>query len=153
MQNAKGPAPALELAYCNCLALRQAARRISQFYDSYLAPLGLKTSQYSILAKLNRLGPLSINEIADSMVMDRTTTGRAIRPLERDGLIRIGAAEDGRKRVVSLTAAGRRRAVEALAAWRQAQEQFESSFGPEPARKLRAAMKQVVEAVPETGAA
>ena len=103
--------PALELAYCNCLAVRQAARRVSQFYDSYLAPLGLKTSQYSILAKLMRLGPMSINEIADSMVMDRTTTGRAIRPLERDRLVRIGNAEDGRKRVVSLTAAGRQARV------------------------------------------
>src|SRR5215204_1256018 len=86
MQNPTEPTlelASLELAYCNCLAVRQAARRVSQFYDSYLAPLGLKTSQYSILAKLNRLGPMSINEIADSMVMDRTTTGRAIKPLER----------------------------------------------------------------------
>ena len=143
--------PALELAYCNCLAVRQAARRMSQFYDLHLAPLGLKTSQYSILAKLMRLGPMSINEIADSMVMDRTTTGRAIRPLERDRLVRIGNAEDGRKRVVSLTAAGRRRASEALDAWRQAQEQFELSFGPEAAKKLRAVMKGVVEAVPAAG--
>ena len=144
--------PALELAYCNCLAVRQAARRVSQFYDSYLTPFGLKTSQYSILAKLNRLGPMSINEIADSMVMDRTTTGRAIKPLERDKLVRIGAGEDGRKRVVSLTAAGRRRAAEALDAWRQAQEQFELSFGPEAAKKLRAVMKDVVEAVPAASA-
>lgn len=143
--------PALELAYCNCLAVRQAARRMSQFYDLHLAPLGLKTSQYSILAKLNRLGPMWINEIANSMVMDRTTTGRAIRPLERDRLVRIGNAEDGRKRVVSLTAAGRRRASEALDAWRQAQEQFELSFGPEAAKKLRAVMKDVVEAVPAAG--
>jgi DNA-binding MarR family transcriptional regulator len=152
MQNPMEPAPLLELAYCNCLAVRQAARRVSQFYDSHLAPLGLKTSQYSILAKLNRLGPMSINEIADSMVMDRTTTGRAIRPLERDGLIRIEAGDDGRKRVVKLTASGRRRAGEALAAWRQAQEQFELSFGADAAKKLRALMKDVVKAVPETGA-
>ena len=144
--------PALELAYCNCLAVRQAARRVSQFYDSHLAPLDLKTSQYSILAKLSRLGPMSINEIADSMVMDRTTTGRAIRPLERDGLVRIEAGEDGRKRVVKLTASGRRRAGEALEAWRQAQEQFELSFGPEAAKNLRALMRDVVQAIPATGA-
>lgn len=144
--------PLAELAYCNCLAVRQAARRVSQFYDSYLAPLGLKTSQYSILAKLGRLGPMSINQIADTMVMDRTTTGRAIKPLERDRLVRIGAGEDGRRRVVSLTAAGRRRASEALDAWRQAQEQFELSFGRDAAKQLRAVMKDVVEAVPAMGA-
>jgi len=146
--------PALENpAHCNCLAIRQAARRVSQLYESYLAPYGLKSSQYSILARLDRRGPLSINEIAESLVMDRTTMGRAIRPLERDGLVRIGTAEDGRKRVVSLTAAGRKRAKEAQDAWRQAQAQFERSVGPEAAKSLRAAMTDVIKAIPETGAA
>ena len=42
---------------CNCLALRQAARHVTQFYDQCLAPAGLRTTQLSILAKLKRLGP------------------------------------------------------------------------------------------------
>lgn len=145
--------PPVNPADCNCLALRQASRRVSQFYEARLAPLGLKSSQYSILARLDRLGAMSINQIAEAMVMDRTTTGRAIRPLERDGLVRIGTAEDGRKRVVSLTASGRRRVNEARNAWRQAQEQFEQALGPEAARSLRAAMSEVVKVIPETGAA
>lgn len=151
MQNRNDPGP--EAAFCNCLAVRQAARRVSQFYDTYLAPLGLKSSQYSILSRLDRLGPLSINEIAEALVMDRTTTGRAIRPLERDGLLKTGAAEDGRKRVVSLTAAGRRRAGEAKRAWQQAQADFEDAFGAKAAKELRAAMHGVVKAIPESGAA
>jgi DNA-binding MarR family transcriptional regulator len=158
MRNPKEPAPAPEpaadeLAYCNCLAVRQAARRVSQFYESRLAPLNLTASQYSILARLNRLGSMSINELAEAMVMDRTTTGRAVRPLEREGLLRIGAAEDGRKRVITLTAAGKRRFAAALEAWRQAQAEFEHAFGPDAAKSLRAMMKDVVRAVPETGAA
>lgn len=140
-------------ADCNCLAIRQAARRVSQFYESFLAPLGLKSSQYSILARLDRRGALSISEIAESLVMDRTTTGRAIRPLERDGLVRIGAADDGRKRVVSLTAAGRRRVSDARGAWLQAQAEFERSFGHEAARSMRATMSEVVKTIPESGAA
>ena len=86
----------LEPTACNCLALRQAARHVSQIYDAHLALVGLRTTQYSILAKLKRLGPLSINALANSMVMDRTTLGRAIRPLERDKLLAIGAGDDGR---------------------------------------------------------
>ena len=152
MQNKTDDAPALELGSCNCLAIRQAARRVSQFYDAHLAPLGLKTSQYSILSKLNRLGPMSINEIADAMVMDRTTTGRAVRPLERDGLVKVEAAEDGRKRVINLTAAGRKRAKEGLAAWKKAQNEFELAYGPKAAKKLRASLGDVVKAVPEMGA-
>src|SRR5438093_5661642 len=49
---------------CNCLALRQAARHVTQFYDQCLAPTGLRTTQFSILAKLKWLGPMTINALA-----------------------------------------------------------------------------------------
>src|SRR5712671_5109643 len=66
---------------CNCLAVRQAARHITQFYDQHLAPSGLRTTQFSILAKLNRSGSMTINALATEMVMGRTTLGRNILPL------------------------------------------------------------------------
>ena len=72
---------------CNCFAVRAAARHVSQCYDRFLAPTGLRTTQYSILARLKRKGPLTINALAEAMVMDRTTLGRNIQPLEREGLI------------------------------------------------------------------
>lgn len=152
MQNKTDNTPALDPIDCNCQAIRQTARRVTQFYDAHLAPLGLKTSQYSILAKLNRLGPLSINEMAEVMAMDRTTTSRAIQPLERNGLVKIEAAEDGRKRVIDLTATGRERAREGLTAWKKAQKEFELTFGPPAAQKLRTALREVVKVIPETGA-
>jgi len=31
---------------CTCLAVRQAARRITQFYDQHLAPFWLRTTQF-----------------------------------------------------------------------------------------------------------
>ena len=74
---------------CNCFAVRAAARHVSQSYDQFLAPTGLRTTQLSILTKLKREGPLTINTLAEGMVMDRTTLGRNILPLERDRLIRI----------------------------------------------------------------
>ncbi len=63
-------------AGCNCLALRQASRHVTQFYDQFLAPSGLRTTQYSILARLQRKGPMTINALAAELVMDRTTLGR-----------------------------------------------------------------------------
>ena len=78
-------------AGCNCLALRQAARHVSQFYDQFLIGSGLRTTQYSILARLQRKGTMSINALATELVMDRTTLGRNILPLQRDGLIAIAA--------------------------------------------------------------
>jgi DNA-binding MarR family transcriptional regulator len=152
MQNRTAADATPDLTPCNCLALRQGARRVTQLYESYLAPLGLRSSQYSVLARLARLGALSINELADGLVMDRTTMGRAIRPLQRDGLVRIGAAQDGRKRVVSLTPAGTALFKKAVVQWRRAQKQFESSYGEAPAVRLRSALKDVVSAIPELGA-
>ena len=92
---------------CNCLALRQAARHVTQFYDQYLVPTGLRTTQFSILAKLKRLGPMTINALARELVMDRTTLGRTMLPLERDGLIRIeDGALDRRSKELQLTKVG-----------------------------------------------
>jgi DNA-binding MarR family transcriptional regulator len=131
------------------LALRQAARHVSQIYDGHLASEGLRTTQYSILAKLNRLGPLSINELARSMVMDRTTLGRAIRPLERDKLLAIGAGDDARTRSLRLTPAGEARLRAAAAKWRAAQKEFEMAFGARDAADLRTVLQRVVSATRE----
>src|ERR1700689_2305823 len=85
-------------AACNCLALRQATRHVTQFYDQILTPAGIRATQYSILARLNRKGPLTINALAAELVMDRTTLGRNIRPLQRDGLVAIGPGKSDRRR-------------------------------------------------------
>ena len=140
----KQPSPTLEPTECNCLALRQAARHVSQLYDSHLAAVGLKGTQHSILSKLNRLGPLSINELAKAMVMDRTTLGRAVRPLERDKLLTIEAGEDGRVRRLKLTAAGLTKVKAAAAQWREAQKEFELAYGPAESAELRSALRRVV---------
>ena len=139
--------PTIEPAICNCLALRQAARHATQLYDRHLAAEGLRTTQYSILAKLARLGPQSINSLAAMMVMDRTTTTRAVRPLARDRLVAIAPGEDERTRVVRLTPAGEKRAKAAAARWREAQKEFEAGYGASEAEKLRKELARVVYAV------
>src|SRR5665647_2747965 len=85
-----GPAFQSDQTPCNCLALRQAARHLSQAYDRHLSQTGLRSSQYSILSKLSRLGPMPIGKLADTMVMERTALGRALGPLERDRLVAVG---------------------------------------------------------------
>ena len=130
---------------CNCFAVRAAARHVTQFYDQVLAPTGLRTTQSSILARLKRRGPLTINTLARDMVMDRTTLGRNILPLERDGLIRTEAtASDRRAKELHLTKTGEKRLQEALKAWSQAQAEFERRFGVKRASELRTMLRAVV---------
>ena len=139
---------------CNCLALRQAARHVTQFYDQYLAPTGLRTTQFSILAKLRWLGPMSINTLARELVMDRTTLGRTMLPLERDGLISIeDGALDRRSKELRLTKTGADRHRAAGKLWREAQTQFDAAFGGERAAKLRDELQALVSSdlSPEAG--
>jgi DNA-binding MarR family transcriptional regulator len=145
-----GPSPD-----CNCLALRQAARHVTQFYDQCLAPAGLRTTQLSILAKLKRLGPLTINALARELVMDRTTLGRTMLPLERDGLISIeDGTVDRRSKELHLTKAGADRLLVARSLWSGAQTQFEATFGRDRASVLRNELRAIVSsdlAIPPKG--
>src|SRR5437899_1328581 len=106
---------------CNCAALRQAARRVTQFYDQYLVPAGVRTTQFSVLAKLRRLGPMTINALAEAMVMDRTTLGRNVLPLQREGLIAVKRGpSDRRSKELHLTDAGAQTLRAAVKAWSEA---------------------------------
>jgi DNA-binding MarR family transcriptional regulator len=139
------PEAAAKFEQCNCLAVRQAARHLTQFYDQYLAPSGLRTTQFSILAKLRGYGPLSINALAKELVMDRTTLGRNMLPLEREGLIEIvtGTA-DRRTKELRLTQAGVERLRVAAPGWDKAQSRFEQAFGRKRSSELRALLDDVV---------
>jgi DNA-binding MarR family transcriptional regulator len=130
---------------CNCFMVRSAARQVTQLYDQFLAPVGLHVTQFSILAKLKRLGPMTINALAKEMVMDRTTLGRNVLPLERDGLIKIEASTtDGRAKVLHLTKTGEKRLEAGREAWAQAQGRFETRFGAKRAADFRAILRAVV---------
>lgn len=134
------------VAICTCLAVRQGARQLTQLYDRHLAPAGLRATQYPILARLHRLGPMPIHALAADLIVDRTTLGRALRPLGRDGLVALTVGRDARTRELSLTPMGVERFTVAAPLWRAAQDAFEQGYGTEEAASLRVAMARVVEA-------
>jgi DNA-binding MarR family transcriptional regulator len=128
---------------CNCSALRQAARHVSRYYDGALAPFGLGLNQYAVLARLARLGPRTVQELADNLVMDRSTLGHLLRPLERRGLLRLETSgQDRRQRRIVLTAAGDALQRDARRAWERMQRHFETAFGVAAARDLRTLLKR-----------
>jgi DNA-binding MarR family transcriptional regulator len=138
------PEAELKPEICACLAVRQAARHITQFYDQFLAPLGLRTTQFSVLARLRQLEPMTINALANELMMDRTTLGRNILPLQRAGLIAVvkGSA-DRRSKELRLTDAGLARLRPARRGWTEAQARFEKAFGGERTVELRALLHAV----------
>jgi DNA-binding MarR family transcriptional regulator len=60
---------------CDCYCLRQTTRRVTQLFDRTLAPLNLRSTQYSLLSEIDRLGPISLIPLADALAMDRATLG------------------------------------------------------------------------------
>jgi DNA-binding MarR family transcriptional regulator len=126
----------LDLTRCNCLALRQATRRVTQFYDQVLAPTGLRITQYAILAKLAGR-PTTMKALAETMVMDRATLGHNLRPIEAQGLISLSVGSDRRSRIVALTATGQTRLADGRRFWLEAQRRFEACYGESEATSLR----------------
>jgi DNA-binding MarR family transcriptional regulator len=127
------PTPSRRFTHCSAAVLRMAARRVSQFYDAYLAPEDLKVSQYSVLstAARRRELPPTVNELADELGMDRSTLGHNLRPLERDGFVVLEPdAEDKRVRRVVVTELGRAKREACKKLWTLAQSRFEEAFGP-----------------------
>jgi DNA-binding MarR family transcriptional regulator len=116
---------------CACDRLRRAARAVTDAYDAALAPSGLRVTQFGILRRLARLGPMHVTHLAAESALDRSTMGRNLNPLERRGLIRIEVGNvDQRERVVHLTAAGEAALEAALPYWRKAQERIAALVQP-----------------------
>lgn len=129
---------------CTCQAVRQAARRVTALYDAAMAPFGLRISQFSLLGRLRRGGPLALQALATEMGLDRTTLGRNLRPLERDGLVRSEDDPDDRRvRRLVLTSAGLARLEAALPAWHEAQAAFEAGYGAAETLALRESLVRI----------
>jgi DNA-binding MarR family transcriptional regulator len=120
--------------------MRKASRRVSQMYDAALAPAGLKTTQFAILSEIDRRAddPPTMHELADAMVLDRSTLGQNLRPLERDRLVAWEPSDtDRRRKLVILTERGRAKRLRARSLWRAAQERFERAIGKAESAGLR----------------
>jgi DNA-binding MarR family transcriptional regulator len=131
---------------CYCTALRKAARNISQAYDASLRGSGLKATQFALLAELTRhtASPLTVNELAECLVMDRSTLGHNLRPLERQGFVAIKVDKDDlRSRRVVLTPKGATKFSEAAKLWKGAQERYERAIGQGQAASLRNTLQQI----------
>jgi DNA-binding MarR family transcriptional regulator len=115
-------------------------------YDQALAPSGLKSTQYGILTELNARGAAlpTVQELAAALVMDRSTLGQNLRPLERDELVTILTdPADRRNRLIAMTKRGLAKMNEASKYWQNAQDHFEEVFGQQEAANLRVALSAI----------
>ena len=130
---------------CTNTALRRAARRLGNLYDDALAPLGLKATQVSLLAEIDRLVSANkgqaptLQDLAAKLAIQISALTHALRPLVREGLVILHQDEqDRRTKRASLTPLGDTRLSEAIAYWAAANQRVERVLGADSAVALRA---------------
>ena len=122
---------------CVCFNIRKSARAITQLYEDALRPTGLRATQFTLLIATRVMGTATINDLAKGLVMDRTTLTRNVRPLEKQGFIRVmPGKKDRREREVTLTLAGQEILSEALPLWKTVQATVIEALGQGRVRRL-----------------
>jgi DNA-binding MarR family transcriptional regulator len=133
---------------CITAALRAASRRLTLLYDEVMAPSGLCITQFNLLAERERRDafPPTVGELTGILTIERSALGQTLKPLERDGLIALARYEqDGRRRPVRLTSAGREAAVRARPYRTEAHRRVAGFFGEPEMAELRATLRAIAE--------
>ena len=136
-----------EALRCTAAAIRRAARRTTQFYDEALKPLGLRLTQYSLLSNIAALDRPTITELADRLVMDRTTLTRNLAPLRTAGWVQLRPGMDKRSRAIVLTEDGEAKLADAEPVWQQAEIALRAKAGERRTRDLRRLLDEVAVAM------
>lgn len=126
---------------CTCSPLRRLTRRVTVIYDHHLEPDGLTITQYSLISRIGRTGPIANLELAEAMGMDRSTLSRSLKPLIAEGWIDTvdlpeDAGHDKRSFALQLSADGKKKLAKSRVNWRKAQDEIDRLLGPELAGSL-----------------
>ncbi len=132
----KGDLDPANVTACTCANLRKATRAVTQFYDEALRPTGLKSTQFTVLATLERYDGVPLSRLAAILVMDRTTLTRNLKPLMSDNLISIDRDNDQRVRRICLAPRGRKLLENAECHWQDAQSRMVNTIGDKRWRQL-----------------
>lgn len=134
----------LRMQDCACGNLRKTTRSLTQFYDSFLQPAGLRSTQFSLLVHISLHCDSSVSELGIRLLMDQTTVTRNLEILRKRGYVRLGKGEnDARRKIISITEEGKEKVTEALPLWEKAQRHIEEGLGREDLEKFLKALKKL----------
>jgi DNA-binding MarR family transcriptional regulator len=132
---------------CAAINLRKASRVISQFYDSALEPSGLTSTQFTLLVAIAVHAPIPITQLAERLVMDRTTLTRDLQRLEDQKFVEIVPGTDRRSRMVTFTQLGQRALMVAVPLRAKAHKHVVQGIGQDRLDLLLEIIEEVVGAV------
>lgn len=121
---------------CLCTSLREAALALTELYDRAIEPSGLKITMFRLLRRLKNAGPSTISEFAAIVNLDRSTLGRNLKVLERDGLVTLNCGKDERSKVIHLTKKAEKAIETATPYWETTQKQIREILDEETEQRL-----------------
>lgn len=116
---------------CYCINLRQAANMLTKYYDQAFEPLGITTSQFSLLDAVYLLESSNKSQLAQFTKLDRTTIIRGLHVLSKKKLIHEVSGENSRNNLIQLTKIGASTVKEGLIIWEQVQAKVKTALGEE----------------------
>jgi len=140
----------LDVTACACANLRKVTRMVTQAYDAALKPIGLTVTQFTVLATLDKTGALPLSQLADILMMERTTLTRNLQPLMKKGWVNETAGTDQRVRHIVLAKEGQKTLSEALPAWQAVQKQIVHTLGIDQFEGLLGSLEATLDALPQS---
>lgn len=129
---------------CCCFNMRKVMRAVTQYYDRSLESTGIRATQFTLLVALSSTSAKTLTEIADSLVMDRTTLTRNLKPLEKMGFITTVQPLDKRSKGYVLTDAGKEVVNRSVPLWEEAQNSIVNALGEERYFNILSELEQLL---------
>jgi DNA-binding MarR family transcriptional regulator len=136
---------------CMCGTLRRTSRALTQLYEQALRPLGLRSSQFTILQVLWRVGEMSQGSLGEILAMDSTTLTRTLAIMRRRGWIAQRSGPDRRERILHLAKPGEKQLNLALPLWEKTQARLRRQLGERAWENILQLTNQVTNAVTTQG--
>jgi DNA-binding MarR family transcriptional regulator len=121
---------------CLCGNMRMAARAVTSLYDGHLSPAGLTAAELSVLWCVISAQPVSMQQIAEFLAMEKSTVTRNVAHLRLRHLLKVATGKDARVKLVTATRIGQEAFVRALPLWKAAQKAAAKALGEPRFRSL-----------------
>ncbi|SAL61121.1 MarR family transcriptional regulator [Caballeronia choica] len=146
-----GPAQMADLvSQCALFDVNRLARLLAGLYNAKMKDVPLSISQYTLVVNIEALAPARVTDVANAMLMDRTSITRLTEPLIARGLLKIAQGEEDRRvKHLTVTAKGRTALRASEQAWQDAQRAVYDAIGPEQWKLLRKTLRDTVHMVRE----
>ncbi|MFT5302346.1 MAG: DNA-binding MarR family transcriptional regulator [Mariniblastus sp.] len=114
---------------CIAMRLRMLNRVATKIYDDAMRPLGLRSSQLTILVAAAKLGVARPNVLSEMMQIEVSTLSRNFERTREKGWLEVIPDDDGRAQPMRLTRKGRALLERAKPKWDDAQREIKELLG------------------------